>query len=580
MRSTLVSWTAAAVAFCVVALPSGGQDTRPGGPAANGILRELRTKSAIRAVEYFDSLPAGTEITLAIKKAIAPRLRRTGDYARARRMFEDILIADPRDEAATRGLTMTLFDMEDYEAAQRILFEVADGGLHPEVKLPDIVTQIVLPGPVDTTDAGLSAEVAETTAEPPSPVPVETNVTEVAQEVAVEPPPPAPAPAETNVIEVVETIPLERITVAVAGPTQEVAEVVVEPIAIVPEETDVSQQVAEVVVEPVVIVPAETNLADETVAGAVKRVSIVPAETNVVEDEVGSAPVTIIVPETRVVEVEPDTVPEFPETTNVVELVEPCPVTPDMTAHTTAVVVIEPTPTCAVETAGVPLTSIVPEQATPPIQHVAPATGRVVAAVTVDAPLEESVSTPGAPPRIATLEPEEIADHIALLLASNKTEAAVSLFELLPAEKRLSSRLRRSIAGCYEKKGYYVQAARLYESVFDENPDDFETGLAMVDLYTECDQDAAVDAADKVLKHHPRNVPVLFAKARIESVKKDRDEVAALCQRILALDNTHGPAKELCLGVLLSSAREHGKRAAEFYEKALAVEDSADIRRE
>jgi len=420
MRSILFFY-AAVVVFTLCAAPSAcrAEDTATGGMHADDILQQLRAGSAHRAVKYFDSLPESTEITLAMKRVMAPRLRMTGDFGRARRLFEEILAETPNDESAMRGLAMTLFDVGDYESAQRLLFQLAAGDLDDGVKLPQAVTDAL--GPEAVADV--------------------------------------PEPEPTN-----------RIVVSAAPP-----------------------------------------------------------------------------------DVPPEVV-----TTGVVEITSLA-------------------PTCEVAVA-VPVTTVIPEPVLPRTQAVVIVTAEV-AAVTGEVAVATN-TVPEAVPEEAPRKPVTPADHLAMLIASNKISAAFAYHELLSKETELPSALRRLLATAYAEDGKCAQAARVYAALFDEDPTDSETGLAMVTLYGECDRDAALAAADKVLEHHPEDTSLLLAKAEIELSGENRDAALALGERVLELDATNEPARELCFDILVAKARTGEEGSNAFYEQALAIENSPDIRNE
>ncbi len=443
----------------------------------------LRTSDTKGVLRRYESLPNDVTVPSRLQHSVAARYRSAGRYDQAKTIYQSLLSADPTDDAARRGLVMTLFDAGSFSQAMQILD--SSGGPRPVV--PPATDVAIEPPP----------------ALPPEPAPVETVPEPAPEPVPVETvPEPAPEPTPTELEAGPKEQPAPPYSPAEAK-TPPGATTIVEPLSPPPE------RVAEDTVTPQ---PVETNI-----------VTPVQMETDTVAPEtVTTNIVAPVQPPSSVVETEPvETVIVTPtpiEGDSAVRPQPPAPVETDTEPPTIVPVPVDDgvgKPETVAENVTEPEMADTGPGQTPlfeeePIE-LPPPVGLAPAPV-AKPPVAPPVETPDAPETpAATIADEEPADP---------TTALARALELFEADKR-------------------EEAMDVLSEALSLHPDDVHLLYTKAQIQRTCEDYAgALNTCERILELSPGDENVLDLKARLLVARARAtasDEAVGLYEQALAL---------------------------------------------
>jgi tetratricopeptide (TPR) repeat protein len=113
----------------------------------------------------------------------------------------------------------------------------------------------------------------------------------------------------------------------------------------------------------------------------------------------------------------------------------------------------------------------------------------------------------------------------------------------------------RAAAGEHLRAGRFADAVRGYEDVLTLRPDDTEAAVGLVSaLIGAGETDRARELVRAFLEQHPDHVPLLFARAGLESNREDFDGALATYARILECDPDNAEARERAFPLLIRKA--------------------------
>ncbi|MBN1558058.1 MAG: tetratricopeptide repeat protein [Lentisphaerae bacterium] len=162
------------------------------------------------------------------------------------------------------------------------------------------------------------------------------------------------------------------------------------------------------------------------------------------------------------------------------------------------------------------------------------------------------------------------ADYVVVLARCAAYARAAAVYDTLPVRYAELPAVARAAAGAFQRTGRFADAARLYALLLDADPGDAEAAVGRVSALIGLDDfETARTAVRDALLRHPNNVPLLFARARIEAERNAPDDALATYDRILSLDPGNGEARALSAPLLVRAAAQAAPaRAVSLYRKA------------
>lgn len=112
--------------------------------------------------------------------------------------------------------------------------------------------------------------------------------------------------------------------------------------------------------------------------------------------------------------------------------------------------------------------------------------------------------------------PEQYSDYIVMLVWDSKYEAAMKMYETLPASFPKRAYLKRNIGKAYYEMNNFSMASLLYREVVEQTPEDKEAQNGLVSsLIQTAEYDAASRHLERFLKEDPHSLSLALSRGRL-----------------------------------------------------------------